>query len=644
MCLSGTRRTRLHLCVLITIATALGPAVSILAQDRSYGTRRGYTADPRMQQRAGGLDQRQAQLQQQYTQIGETIDGWLVALLERVNESKRPDDAFLASAEKVVQSSTAIMSHFDAALQCEHALLNAWVSYFKGDIETAYMTGNAALAKDQSNHDAYVSHVAFALAANRPPRIHPPQQTQPAAVRDTERMSARRRPTPPSRMRRPEQSGRQSSGRVIVNTQSGNILQYDPEGLAVQLLGRDLPQVAWPCANGAVISYQPGTEGLCMLVWKSPQSAGPSQPGEPNSVPRAAPGRTMPTPPGARPQGQPALPGLPALPPPPGAAPTNRRSEYGTERRLPPDAYESGYRRGPAQGRAGGYGRPMGYEAGRMEPQAHQATVKPQAGLQGARKAFSDLFATYIGRSGVKFLGLNLDGPERRAAVLADLVANPRSWPEVTAADIPGGPDAIQTLLAGPGVDLSRPMLVIADAQGKIRYAGPPQGFVPRFLLEHLAASGAIAVGAPAATGAGMAATPTGPTANPFAALLRSVMGARTPGTRGTMPPGTRQTVPPAQGQTQPQGQSQTEQTETERLLEQPDLIQAQKELEYAKGLFIPLSRKRMLTSKKGVDACRDIIKRWPGTKYAEEARNLLRQLPEADRRRYNITNDELGL
>jgi hypothetical protein len=34
----------------------------------------------------------------------------------------------------------------------------------------------------------------------------------------------------------------------------------------------------------------------------------------------------------------------------------------------------------------------------------------------------------------------------------------------------------------------------------------------------------------------------------------------------------------------------------------------------------------------------------YPGTIYAEEARMLLRQVPENRRSTYNITNEELGL
>ncbi len=44
------------------------------------------------------------------------------------------------------------------------------------------------------------------------------------------------------------------------------------------------------------------------------------------------------------------------------------------------------------------------------------------------------------------------------------------------------------------------------------------------------------------------------------------------------------------------------------------------------------------------IKTCREIIKKYPNTNYARQAKELLRQVPEYRRRTYEITDEELGL
>jgi len=582
--------------------------------------RNGYDMQ-RGQDQSPELQQRQAMLQQQFAQIGQTIDGWLVALLKLVNESKKPDAAFLASAEKVVQESTGSLSRFDRSLVCEHHLLNAWVQYFKGDAPSAFLLAGQAQGADADNHDAYVSQVALALVADRQPQIIPSQRP-PIPAETTQRdgtMTRARRPRPSMDRSRPMDTREQTTAaQVNVQTQSGDILQYEPEGLVVPLLGQNLPVMQMQCVNGATLSYAPGAEGLCMLVWKSPQTApatGTVRPGEPNSVPR--PGVTM-----MRTQTPTAAParrsGLPDLPPPPGASASARTDPRMQDRGMPgrDERYDYGYDRARED--------PYSYRGAGIDTHRSDSAARP--GLEASSQAFTELFATYVGKPDLKFVGLNLDVPDRREVVLAQVVSNPRPWAEVLAQDAVSPEGPVAQLFSMPGIDLTRPMLVIADGSGKVRYAGPAEGFVPRLLLDHLTGSGAIALGTPSVT-------PTAPAVNPLSQILQRMTGQGAPPTDST-PPTPREVKPPIQA----------DRDEPPNLLEQPDLIEAEKQLSYAKNLFIPLGNKRMMSSKRGVDICREIMQRWPGTKYAEEARGLLRQLSETDRRRYNITNEELGL
>ena len=74
-----------------------------------------------------------------------------------------------------------------------------------------------------------------------------------------------------------------------------------------------------------------------------------------------------------------------------------------------------------------------------------------------------------------------------------------------------------------------------------------------------------------------------------------------------------------------------------------PESYQAGKLLEYAK-MYVKAGRKPVLTSKRAVDICRQIIRDYPNTKYEREARRLLKKVPEYERKRYKITDKEMGL
>ena len=56
------------------------------------------------------------------------------------------------------------------------------------------------------------------------------------------------------------------------------------------------------------------------------------------------------------------------------------------------------------------------------------------------------------------------------------------------------------------------------------------------------------------------------------------------------------------------------------------------------------IAKKPMMTYRRMVDYCRQLFKEYPDSSQAEKARELLRQMPPRDKRRYKITNEELGL
>ena len=70
----------------------------------------------------------------------------------------------------------------------------------------------------------------------------------------------------------------------------------------------------------------------------------------------------------------------------------------------------------------------------------------------------------------------------------------------------------------------------------------------------------------------------------------------------------------------------------------------AERKLAATRDLFMQLGKKAGLNYARGVKFCREIIKDYPGSEYADEARKLMLEIPENERARYNITDEELGL
>ncbi|MBU2597288.1 MAG: hypothetical protein KJ757_07005, partial [Planctomycetes bacterium] len=66
--------------------------------------------------------------------------------------------------------------------------------------------------------------------------------------------------------------------------------------------------------------------------------------------------------------------------------------------------------------------------------------------------------------------------------------------------------------------------------------------------------------------------------------------------------------------------------------------------IENARAFFKIGNRLQYHTYSKPIEMCRTVIKDYPNTKYSEQARLLMRQVPERFRQRYNITDEELGL
>ncbi len=224
--------------------------------------------------------------------------------------------------------------------------------------------------------------------------------------------------------------------------------------------------------------------------------------------------------------------------------------------------------------------------------------------------AFGELFSGEFENSDVKFATINVDEAIESRKVMSMLLANSWPWPQAVAAH-----QDSEAISQFAGMYLDEPVLVIVGSDGQICYAGPVSGVIPRLILSKIISM----------------FTPSAPkeTADSAFEINRNSMlnGANKVAEPAALPEKKLAKVP----QIARDNVAKAEQ------------VNPQAENWYQMALVHKKSGK-ILGYKRMVDYCRKIIENYPDSSHAKKARELLRELPEKDRRRHNLTNEEMGL
>jgi len=231
--------------------------------------------------------------------------------------------------------------------------------------------------------------------------------------------------------------------------------------------------------------------------------------------------------------------------------------------------------------------------------------------------ALGNIFNSKFQHPEVKFLGINTDSPATAPAVVAKLLQSHMPWAQAML-NTPAVASAFSDLDIEQ-VTSDQPVLVVADKTGTVKYAGPAAGFLAPMVLNEL-------VGRPK-------------TPSEFAAYSQKN---RQTVQKTFKAPEKQTSESMSEGMKNMDEQIRLQTAESTEIT--PEDYQAQKLLAYAQGLFIPAGRKKVITSKTGVELCRRIIRDYPDTTYADEARKLLRTVPPHEQKRYDITPEEMGL
>ncbi len=201
----------------------------------------------------------------------------------------------------------------------------------------------------------------------------------------------------------------------------------------------------------------------------------------------------------------------------------------------------------------------------------------------------------------LSFFALNNDSYENRTEVLKLMMEIAMPWPTVML-NAPENQDLELSNIEMPPFSAG---LAIVNKKGMIIYAGPATGQIPNLILQDLVV-----------LGSDLAAENQVADQSPDKTEVADSQGAQ---------------EQPAQPQ---------EAFDPDAGMAPEEKFDAEKKVNTATQL---IKAGRFTGYKRGIDLCREVMEKWPNSTYAQQARQLLNQIPERYHKRYGITDEELG-
>jgi hypothetical protein len=262
------------------------------------------------------------------------------------------------------------------------------------------------------------------------------------------------------------------------------------------------------------------------------------------------------------------------------------------------------------------------------EPQKETPSEKP------ALEAFSQLQNSFAKDVKVVFRGINFNDPAKAKNIENWLAKNPQPWKNT-----PLSAELQQKITSFLAAAPDKQTLLIIGPDSTARYIGDVNNFLPQMIISNI-------LGNPQEF-----AEPNKPGEPNLPPLLPQTPAVVEPNNKLPTPPESK----PAEIQQPPVVK---ETNETPALIQETpppapsktdideDFFDPRAEtlIENARAFFKIGNRLQYHTYAKPVEMCRTVIKDYPNTKYSEQARILMRQVPERFRERYSITDEELGL
>ncbi len=521
------------------------------------------------------------------------VEAALKELLTVVNQNQQPDQILLDKAAGLLSDNKRYSSDYADNQKAAYMLLQAWVSYYDEDLATAMNWSMRAAKTDETHRDAWVSSAIFCLLNDKRPKLpRPPKPTPTRSSRRDEDYD--RRPS----MGRPDQSASMQNG----------TLNFELTALRQEIFSERYEQIDYKKQWGDQIDYDPATDTLCVLFWQSDADAAGGA--DPNDM-----------------------------------TPEERRAAKMREKQKTQTPGRSQH--------------------------------SPKLELKAQQKYFKQIAEACKDEKTLKFIEVNTDVPK-----VAEKVQEQRLIDMADEEDIPLLYAAETDLKPTDYAQISQPgpLMLVAAPGGKIKYAGPAADFVPVFIL---AATTGIEidmkpVAQPHMPGMhgmphmpGMEGRPDRPFVDPFLEMDPGMPGQMPhprdrrdmrpnpmprPGFSPDTPPGrvqpkvadpnsppagadpnTPAVAQPAPAVPEKKAPAPASKPAVKKELTAQDRYDAERLLSLAE-LQINSSRKiRGKSPKKGVDACKEILEKYPGTEYADKAREHLQDVPKRLWDKYKI-------
>jgi len=522
--------------------------------------------------------------EQQAKDAAEGIDTRLLETLEIVNEGKTLGTKQVEANTKILRTSRKHLKGFEDQMTCQYFMLQAWTDYFSGNAEKALKAAVKAYKTDRENNDAHLTQAGLAIVNGKKPIKLPPVKEKKAAKQTAQRRQGRR-----SNQTGPGQMGPGFMGPGMMGpgqmgpsrgTSSRSNKRSDSVGSG-DILEFDLDKINNDMVNKTIEPLQLNCLNSTSFSY------------EPDSDLLCAMFWQIK---GASGTGDPN-------------ESTKKRQRQQQQRQqqrqpTPPPGFMGPGMMGPGMMGPGMMGpAPTGTRTSRNSRSGRGSQqIDTRDPLTAEMDAFSELFSSRFSNRSVKFLAVNLDKTENRSVVVDKLLKNPWVWANVMANDPESNGDKILPSRFA-GVEIKTDTMIIAAKSGTVKYAGPARGFIPPLVLHSIDGEGAASD------------------------KLK---------TSSSIKEKTKKTKPVKQNGPEPA----TKKRASEELEDVNP--QAEKLLEHAKK-FMKIGT-RFTTPKQGIEMCRRILKEYPDTRYADEARGLLRSLPERHQKKYKITDEEMGL
>jgi hypothetical protein len=540
------------------------------------------------QKRAQSPQERIQQLKQDAPNASSEVSTKYQEIISYVNSVRTPSDPNIKELLKIIARNRKYLPVFDESQKSTYHILSAWVYYFDNKPDKALKQASSGKKASPQNSNTVKTLFAISLV----------YKDYASAIEALTEQDASKNRAPKS-----DEVESQSSQQTNVGD-----FQLDVSAARAEPLGKVFDFHPEPVGPNSTSWRLPGRVA-CALLWKIDanefDSFTPAETAKPAAEANTLSEPNMPVSPAPESAPAPAPSGDGALNESPVQMPTPPQTEF--------------------------------EQQGGIDYQQTQASAFAE---------FAQLQSRFAKDKKVVFAAINLNNPEKRKNLEGWLDKNPRTCPAFLLT--PEGQQKMTSLLG----ESNSVVLLIVGPDSTIRYVGDVNGFLPQMVINSILANPQefAEPNEPNLPPAASLAEPSA-VAEPNESNLSPVEHAKPPAesniTSALTADANKAAVNTQQPLTQPNTTANAVSSEKQKAddgFSVADDYQAEQLLSNART-FLKIGNKLPSHQYKDpINWCRQVMKDYPNTKYAQEAQMLLRNVPKEHRAQYNITDEELGL